>query len=340
MEFTHFVGIDISKKTVDVALVDAAGAELSNQNVTNSSLKLIAYFKKLFKKHGIEQSQVLLGCEATGRYSSSLKIAVEHMQLAMMIEPHWKYVGVNQSRTKNDKIDALRISQTLRRYHDELHLWESDSKTIEKLRSLVSTRDMAMTVRTTLSVSIAEAEAAEDLVDAKIRKKYLRKLIKSAEKEIEQIDRDIDEVIRCDQEIWTNYKLVTSVPGIGKRNAVALIIYSQNFTRFANARQMACYCGVAPFDDSSGTSRRRRPRVSHRANKKLKSLLYLASLSAKRHSPKIGQFYLKKIEKGKHAMSAIIAVANKLLHFVFAVVKNQEPYQEQYISKYYLGATA
>ncbi len=124
----------------------------------------------------------------------------------------------------------------------------------------------------------------------------------------------------------SNFDLVLSIDGIGIITALYTIVYTGNFTKFNNARQFASYCGVAPFPNSSGTSLMGRTKVSHLANKKLKSLLNMASKSDIQHNVELKAYYLKKVEEGKNKMSIINVVSNKLISRMFAVVKRQSPY--------------
>ncbi len=73
----------------------------------------------------------------------------------------------------------------------------------------------------------------------------------------------MEQVIENDDAVYNNYSLARSVVGIGLVNSILFIIYSNNFQGFEDARQYACYSGVAPFENTSGTSIRGRTRVSH-----------------------------------------------------------------------------
>ena len=115
--------------------------------------------------------------------------------------------------------------------------------------------------------------------------------------------------------------------GIGFATAVHLLIATENFTRFEDVRKLICYCGVAPFEHSSGTSIRGKTRVSHLANKKLKSLLTMAAISAIQHDPELKAKYEQKLKEGKAKMSALNIIRAKLIERVFAVIKKQKAYE-------------
>lgn len=125
--------------------------------------------------------------------------------------------------------------------------------------------------------------------------------------------------------------MIKSVPGVGKVLAWVFLSKTDGFTSITNPRKMACYSGVVPFDFQSGTSIKKRPGVSMLADKTIKSTLHLGAMSAIRHSNDLQTYYQRKVEEGKNKMSVLNAVRNKIIHRVFAVIKNQRPYQKDLV---------
>ena len=144
--------------------------------------------------------------------------------------------------------------------------------------------------------------------------------------EIKEAEKEIKYLLRSDESLQNNYELMNSITGIGFATAVHLLIVTENFSRFKEVRKLICYCGVAPFEHSSGTSIRGKMRVSQLANKKLKSLLTMAAISAIQHDPEIKDKYEKKVKEGKAKMCALNIIRAKLLERIFAVIKRQSPY--------------
>ncbi len=134
-----------------------------------------------------------------------------------------------------------------------------------------------------------------------------------------------------DEQIQKHFRLITSVVGIGmiaRRTvtAVAFLIYTQDFTAFDNARQFACYAGVAPFEYSSGSSIRGKTKISPLANRKMKALLSNCASAAVQHDPELKAYYQRKVSQGKAKMSALNAVRAKLINRVFATVNRGTEY--------------
>ena len=108
--------------------------------------------------------------------------------------------------------------------------------------------------------------------------------------------------------------------------ALSLILFTRNFTLFDDPRKLACYCGVAPFPHSSGTSIRGRTKVSHFAQKDLKRIIHMAAMSAIQRNSEIKAYFIRKVGEGKNKMAVINAVRNKLLHCIMSVVSRKTPW--------------
>jgi transposase len=140
----------------------------------------------------------------------------------------------------------------------------------------------------------------------------------------------MQELIQENEPIKETYELVSSVKGIALINTVAIIVTTQNFTRFDNSRQFACYSGIAPFGKQSGSSIKTGPHVSHLADIKLKVLLTQAARCAIRHDMNVRHYYERKAAEGKKDWVVINNVRNKLIHRIFALVRNKQVYQVDY----------
>lgn len=116
-----------------------------------------------------------------------------------------------------------------------------------------------------------------------------------------------------------------SIPGIGQISALQFIVATNNFKNFESAKHLACYAGVVPFQNKSGTIIKRE-RISKMANQKIKMLLHLAAMSACRSDLELKAYFIRKVKEGKNKMSVLNAIRNKLVHRIMAVVTRQTPY--------------
>ncbi len=155
-------------------------------------------------------------------------------------------------------------------------------------------------------------------------------MVRHLDAEIKNVEERMDNII-CSMPDWKeNYKLVKSVRGVGPVISRYLIIYTENFTRFANYKKFACYAGIAPFEYASGSSVKGRTKVHSCANKQLKSLLNMAAMNAIQINGEYKLYYQRRKKEGKNNMSTLNIIRNKLLSSIFAIVKRQTPYVDLY----------
>ena len=145
------------------------------------------------------------------------------------------------------------------------------------------------------------------------------------------MEAEIQHLITTEQSVYQNFKLLRSIKCVGDVTATAAIVKTQNFTLFKDPRKFACYSGIAPFDHSSGKSIRRKTRISHLADKSMKKLLDQSAKSAIQYNKELREFYLRRIATGKSKKSTINIVRNKILYRMFAVIRRQTPYLENYL---------
>jgi len=198
--------------------------------------------------------------------------------------------------------------------------------TLEKIRHLASLRERLVDTKKRLATPIKEFEDVGNLAMAKLLTKTIKSSLTAIDKDLKNIEIKIIDVINEDDNLKLLYKLITSVVGIGFVTAINLIVHTNGFTMLKDTRKLACYCGVAPFEYSSGSSIRGRTKVHYMANKKLKCNLHMASLTAVKLDADLKAYYERKVEEGKNKMSVLNAVKNKLLARVVAVVKKQQEY--------------
>jgi transposase len=148
--------------------------------------------------------------------------------------------------------------------------------------------------------------------------------------DINAIEKEMAEIVRHDDELRELMDLITSVPLVGKVIAIEMIVLTNEFRDISCPKKFSSFCGIAPFSRTSGTSINKKPKVSPIANKEMKQLLHLAALgSARRGKSSFKAYYARKVGEGKHKMSVLNAVRNKLVRVIFACVRNKKPYKEE-----------
>ena len=323
-QYTHFFGVDVSKKTVDITHVKEQ--EFTHRQFANDDAgmeELMEWFKEL----DICYPETLFCMEATGLYCFMLTRFLATHSIDTWIE-HAAQIkkSTAMARGKNDKVDSQRIAVYATKYPERLRLWKPVNTTLEKIKNLAALRDRLVETQKRLITPIKEFEDVGNAAMAKLLTKSIKSSLLSIEKDLKNVELKIRDVVNEDDNLKLLYKLITSVVGIGFVTAINLIVHTNGFTILKDTRKLACYCGVAPFEYSSGTSVRGRTKVHFMANKKLKSNLHMASLSAVKLDADLKHYYERKVAEGKSKLSVLNAVKNKLLARVIAVVNRQQEY--------------
>jgi len=323
-QYKYFFGVDISKKTIDVTV--AKDGQLTHRQFSNDSPGMDDLMQWL-NELDIAFSDALFCMEATGLYCFPLTQFLASNAIDIWIE-HASQIKKASSldRGKNDKIDSRRIVLYATKNLDRLRLWKPMSSTLEKLKHLAGLRERLVETKKRLITPIKEFEEIGNVVMAKLLAKTIKNSLSAIDKDLKNVETRIIDIVNEDENLKQLYRLITSVVGIGFVTAINLMIYTKGFTILKDTRKLACYCGVAPFEYSSGSSVRGKTKVHFMANKKLKCNLHMASLSAVKLDADLKAYYERKVAEGKNKMSVLNAVKNKLLARVIAVVNKQEEY--------------
>ena len=158
--------------------------------------------------------------------------------------------------------------------------------------------------------------------------KSLKQSKRALEKQIKELEDRLTEIVKSEhQELLTRLE---SIPGMGRKTSMMLIVLTDGFKRFETAQQLCSYSGLTPTIRQSGSSVRGRSRISKVGNKKLRNLLFMCSFTACKHNKACKKMYDRIVAKGKSKKLALIAICNKLLKQSFAIAKSGLMYDETY----------
>lgn len=321
-----FIGVDISKNTLDTALCHAKSKKMIETFQVLNTLKGIDHFIRKIKKQS-SLKEVWICFEHTGNYGLLLAHQLDKAQVCYSAVPA---VEIQRSqgliRGKNDTVDAQRIALYAATHVHKLQPSKLPGGPLMKIKHLLTHRDLLVRTATRFKNHLKSLLVSQQVIDLADIIESTRNQITLLTTRVRQLEDLIEELIHQDNDIRRNYELATSVKGVGLLIATHMILYTQNFTSFINPRKFNCYSGLAPFENSSGISIRGKTRTSHWRNKTMKSLLFNGAYSAARFDHQIAKYYQRKIKEGKAKQSVINAVACKIVYRVFAVVKRGEPY--------------
>lgn len=314
---TKFLGIDISKDVFDV--MDMHDHHFQFQN----SRKGFKEFKKILSSDSVSVM------EATGYYH--LKLAyflLDNSFKVSIVNPLSvkRFVQMKLSKIKTDKADAKMIR--LFAQNNELKLWKGNSKNQIESFQIVSLLDIYTKQTTALKNKIHGEDVLGNPAPRVLRS--LKRVLKNIQKEKKLLEDRLTELVK--QQNAAMLTNLESIPGMGRKTATMLIIFTDGFSRFDSAAALCSYCGTTPIIRKSGSSVNGRPRISKMGNQKLRNLLFLCSFTASVHNKACKAVYQRITNKGKSKKLALIAVSNKLLKQAFAIAKSGIPYDEKFHS--------
>jgi transposase len=326
-----FVGIDVSKKWIDVCVTLDGRATVHQQfvNTRQGYRELLSWLRHYGKK-----GEWLLCMEHTGIYAQPLWHYLTEKTVAYCVVPGSVISsGLEIRRGKTDKIDASDIARFTMRYADELTPHQLPATVLRRLKMLFSYRDRLVKAKMLIGVPATEAGvfAAQESKEVRTDSSLLVQIIEGRIKKVEKL---MLQVINSDEQTARVYQLIDSVPGFGLVTASYLLIITQCFTTLGNSRKLANFGGVAPHPHKSGTSIKGKTRVSPVADKKLKALLSNGTGSLLQHHSGIRQYFERLTAKGKNENLVKNNIKNKMLHIVCAVVKRGTPYTNDYTPKW------
>lgn len=318
-----FVGIDISKLSFDVAVLQAGVYHHrhfdNNSGGFTSCLKWVESFK----------SPALFCLEATGIYGLGLaKYLCQQQQKTIVANPiqTHAFAKMEMSRNKTDKADAKSIA----RYAQHLDnqglsdnaLYTPKDPDFERIQFLVTRLDQLNKMRTQennrIDVSLDKAAAQS-----------VKAMCRFIDKQLMSVQNKIAEIVKHNRQLNEQVKLLTSISGLGDKTAWAILAYIGDVSLFDNAKQISSYAGLNPSIEQSGSSINR-SRLSKMGCARLRKSLYMPALVAVRHNPLMRALYERLQAKGKPKKVALVAVMRKLLVLAYGVLKSGKPFDINY----------
>lgn len=316
-KYKETFGVDISKDVFDVH-----GSTIGHNQYTNDE----SGFKKFLKSLPINSLVVM---EATGYYHYRLaQFLYKNTVIVSVVNPLSikRFIQMRLAKVKTDKSDAKAICEYA--LINEVPIYNALTDIQSECLQLFRLLDSYLKQRTATKNKI-HGEVVLG-VPSKFVYRSLTRNKKQLDKEIKAIESKILLLVKEDQQ--EQLTLLTSIPGIGQKTALFLIVVTDGFSKFENASQLCSYVGITPTIRESGSSVRGWARISKVGNRKLRNLLFLCSFNACKHNKSSKAVYERIVNKGKSKKLALIAVANKLVKQCFAIAKSGRPYDETYVS--------
>lgn len=320
---TPILGMDIAKKTFDVALLKP-GSVYATGHFNNSPVG----FRQLANWLAHQDARHVHACmEATGRYGDALALALHEQGHMVSIVNPLRIRAYGQSkllRTKTDKADAQLIADFCATQSPSL--WQPRSIFQSHLQSLSRRLDA---LKQNHSQEINRLGAQDPSPDVR---RSIEEHIDFLNRQIEQLEQAISRLLDENDAYRLQVDLLCSIPGISHHTAVKFLAEVADISRFPQAKQIVAYAGLCPQQHVSGTSVRKKTRLAKSGSSSLRTLFYMPALSAMRYNPLILPLVQRLRTQGKHARLILGAVMRKLLHLAYGVLKTGKPFDPLYLS--------
>lgn len=318
----HAVGIDVSKKKLDICVATANKVKTKVfKNTPAGHDELDGWLRQ---RDLPKATPVVL--EATGPYSERVAIALADAGWAVSVVNPARITGFAQSelsRNKTDKADARLIARFAQKA--ELQLWQPPSLAVRELRALVDRLQALIDMR---QQELNRLEALDQGSTTSVRD-MVKDHVDWLNAQIKKIQSDIDDHIDGSPELKHDAELMESIPGIGKRASSQFLAYIGDVRRFKNAKALAAFIGVTPKQKQSGTSLNGRSSLSRAGHTAARKALFMPGMVAKRHNPAVIAMAKRLEQRGLTPQAIVGASMRKLVHLIYGVLKSGEPFKAE-----------
>ncbi len=319
----NYVGIDISKKSFDVAIEKG---NCFHQFKFSNDKAGFDQLEKMLRK----QEECWCVMEASGPYYLKLAFYLQQKNISLsVINPLVirRFCQMRLVRAKTDKKDACMIAQYGKT--EKPIAWQPASPDTLELKQMQAYIDLLEKNITALNNQL-EAIEQSPVVSKQVRM-GVSKMIKASQKQIEVTESRMQVLIQI--QYGQVVEQLSSIPGIGKKTSCLLIVVTGGFKKFENAKQVSSYLGLSPRIYESGTSVKGKSRICKMGMSRMRAMLYMCTWSAIKCNKACKELYERLVARGKAKMVALMAVANKLIKQAFAIVTKESHYDEYYVPK-------
>jgi transposase len=323
-EFMESVGIDVSKLTIDVFLYNK---QLHRQ--FENSEKGFEQMQKWIKIQVGSESPLIYCFEHTGWYCILLSHFLHNQSIHYCcINPLEIKRSMGLKRGKTDKTDSYEIARFAWLRKEELEASIPMPVKLIELQRLMSLREQLVKQSTALKNLEKGMLVTLKNVKGDFGIKTIKQIVRQLEDQLQKVEKAMEELIKTEPKMLSNYKLSKSVKGVGKILAIQMLLHTHNYSRFEVWREFSAYCGLVPYPFQSGTSINGRRKTHSICDVKMKSLLSMSAISAIQHDAELKTYYQKRVEEGKPKMVALNIIRNKIVSRIFATIKRGTPYVE------------
>lgn len=326
-EYQRYVGIDIAKTSSWVAVASPHDASFEPFRMTHDGqgFKLL---RKTLEHDGLQPADMLVVLEPTGTYYLPVARFLFHAGYNVVVLNALtvrRHIQAQLETNKTDRTDARQLADLGRLGGDKLTLWEEPPIVYEQLRQRLELRDALVAMR---AKQLSRQHAAQSRLPLKAVERQRQEVITFIDNKVKVLEKEMKAILLADPDWGQNARYLLSIPGLGVYLVTALLVHTLNFTTVESADQLASFIGVVPCKHESGQTRYAYIRFS--SVPRLRSALYMCTMSAVRFNPVIRDYYNRLVARGKGRQKTRIACIRKMLHVAWGCVRNQTPFDPDY----------
>jgi transposase len=311
-----FLGIDLAKLSFDATLLTSSGTQ--HYQAFPNTPEGFSQLQAWLTQHNVTELHACM--EATNIYWEALATFLHAQGYTVSVVNPARIKGYAQAtmqRNKTDKLDSAIIASFCKTQRPSA--WQPLSDAHKRLRALIRHRDDLL--QTQLQQQNRLRDATDELVRAS-----LQTVLDTLATQLAAVERSIKEHVATQAELTANLALLTTIVGIGVVTAAKVLGEFADLEEYETAKAAAADAGLTPSHFESGTSVRRRPRLSKVGKAGIRAALYWPAITAMRRCPAFKAYAERLAARGKPKKVIIGAVMRKLVHIIYGVLKHRTPY--------------
>ena len=328
---TYYVGIDIAANHFVVSIYQSPEKPVTTKEGFDNTFDGFTMLRAWLETQRLHPDNCVTCMEATGVYSEALAHYLATQGFKVSVEPPLKVKrAFDPVGHKTDPVDSRQIAEYAYRYSDELRFWKPKDEIIEKIKHLLTAREQF----TKQSVALQNSMSAykRHVVQVNLITNAHTHILKEIKKQIAEIDKELEQLIRQNPTISNIKSQLMSLPGVGLLLSSSLIAMTGAFSEITSYKTRAAYIGICPYQHQSGSSVYRPPHIRPFGPAYARKLLMLAARSVVTHNANFKKYYLRKLAEGKAKKLVLNNVANKIIKIACAMVKSNSRYVSTYRS--------
>ncbi|NQT97485.1 MAG: IS110 family transposase [Candidatus Marinimicrobia bacterium] len=324
-------GIDIAADTFVVSIISEPGTALHGPQEFENNLEGYTELVAWFKQNNIKPKDMIICMESTGVYGEKLCYFLYHKKYRLAVEQAKKVKRAFKiDGHKTDPADSLQIAEYAFRYYDELHPWKPREEIVEKIKAMITSRELLVTHKTAMSNSLhaLNRKAVRPSVAIRIMEKEKQALANA----IKMLEKKMNKLTLIDPYVRQTVNNLKTLMGVQDLMALNMLVITNGFKSEKYYKQIASYLKIAPLRHESGTSVYKKPKSPKYGPRIIRKLLHLAARTVVTHDPVYKIYYLRKQKEGKPKQLVLNNVGNKLIKMMCAMIRDQKPFIKHYHS--------